>query len=391
MKKYVSVSILAIFFSTQLQAQNRLESSFIFPIQDTYVHASSLVELPNGDLLTCWFEGSGERKANDVVINGARFSIKKGTWSSKFLMADTPNHPDCNPTLFVDKNNKLFLFWIVVQANQWETSVLKYRTSTNYKKAGVPQWEWQDIIILKPGDEFSEIIKKDFEEAATPAYAWAEYANKYENMIYDASKKKKFRQTGWMSRIHPLQLPTGRILLPLYSDGYNLSLVGISDDDGNTWTSSLPMVGRGNIQPSLVLKKDGSIQAFMRDNGDEPGKIMMSSSIDNGYTWSAAVKSAIKNPGASIETIVLKSGNWVMVYNNIDDGRHSLVASISTDEGKTWGKAYAIEKVEKGKGRFSYPSLIQTKSGSIMVTYSYHVGEKRAIKISNFTEAQLLK
>lgn len=389
--KIKASAILFLFISTVVQAQEKLISENIFFPQSQHVHGSSIVELPNGDLLSCWFQGSGERSANDVVINGARYSNKNRTWSAPFLMADTPNHPDCNPVLFIDRHEKLWLFWIVVQANRWETSVLKYLSSTNYKKGDAPQWNWQDIIILKPGDKFTETIKKEFDKAETPSYAWAEYANKYENMIYEASKNKKFRQTGWMTRIHPLQLPTGRILLPLYSDGYNLSLVAISDDDGTTWESSSPIVGRGNVQPSLVLKKDGSINAYMRDNGDEPGRVMISSSTDDGKTWSAAIKTDIVNPGTSVETIVLKNGNWVMVYNDAEDGRHSLVASISNNEGLSWGKPKSIEKAKKGKGSFSYPSLIQTQKGDILVTYSSSVSGQKVIKMARFTEEELLK
>ena len=107
-------------------------SENIFPFQDKHVHSSSIVELPNNDLLCCWFEGSGERTANDVVIMGARLKKGKSEWSKPFLLADTPGFPDCNPVLFIDKNNCLHLYWIVVQANRWETSILKTRVSTNY-------------------------------------------------------------------------------------------------------------------------------------------------------------------------------------------------------------------------------------------------------------------
>jgi hypothetical protein len=31
----------------------------------------SIIECPNGDLLACWFHGSGERTADDVVIQDA--------------------------------------------------------------------------------------------------------------------------------------------------------------------------------------------------------------------------------------------------------------------------------------------------------------------------------
>jgi hypothetical protein len=40
----------------------------IFPLVRQHVHGSTIVELPNGDLLAAWFQGSGERQADDVAI-----------------------------------------------------------------------------------------------------------------------------------------------------------------------------------------------------------------------------------------------------------------------------------------------------------------------------------
>lgn len=360
--------------------KNDFTSELIFPVQSLHVHSSSIVELPNGDLLSCWFEGSGERSANDVLVKGARLKKGESKWSIPFILADTPGQPDCNPVLFVDKNEQLILYWIVVQANRWENSILKYKVSSDFNKTGAPVWRWQDIILLKPGDDFAETIKSGFKELKMPGFAWAEYAPPYERMIYEAAKDPKKRETGWMTRIHPVSLLNGRILLPLYSDGYNLSLMAISDDQGNTWVPSLPLVGRGNVQPAVIQKKDGSLIAFMRDNGDEPGRIMISISKDNGYTWSTAKKTGIPNPGASVEAIALKNGDWVLIYNNMEDGRNRLVISLSDDEGKTWKWTRTIEEREPGKGSFSYPSIIQSKDGLIHATFSYHLNKERSIK-----------
>lgn len=382
--------VLAMVFSnvTLFAQKQKLESVYIFPFQDKHVHSSSIIELPNGDLLSCWFEGSGERNANDVQIKGARLKKGKSEWSTPFLLADTPGHPDCNPVLFVDNNNKLVLYWVVVQANQWENSVLKYRTSTDYLKNGAPKWEWQDIILLKPGEEFAQTIEEKFKSMKSRGLAWAEYAPRYETMVFDAAKDKKKRETGWMTRIHPTVLPNGRILLPLYSDGFNLSLVAISDDQGQTWTPSLPIVGYGNIQPSIVQKKDGSLVAFMRDNGDSPGRILESISTDDGYSWTVAKKSDFINPGTSVDAIKLKDGNWLMVYNDLEDGRYSVAVSLSDDEGETWKWTRRLEKDDSKKGSFSYPSMIQTKDGLIRVSYSYRIGEsKKTIKFVSFNSA----
>ncbi len=371
-------------FSANAQDKN-IKTTYIFPFQDKHVHSSSIVELPNGDLMACWFEGSGERNANDVKIMGARLKKGDSNWTKPFLMADTPGHPDCNPVLFVDKNEKLKLFWIVVQANRWETSVLKYKESINYLNTGEPKWDWQDVILLKPGDEFPETIKKEFSSMKSRGLAWAEYAPRYETMVYEAAKDKTKRETGWMTRIHPFVLPNGRILLPLYSDGFNLSLMAISDDHGETWKPSKPIVGYGNIQPCILQKKDGSLIAYMRDNGDSPGRILESISTDNGFSWTAAIKTNIQNPGTSVDAIALKNGKWVMVYNDLEDGRYSIVISLSDDEGKTWKWTRILDRKEnKNKGSFSYPSVIQTKDGLIHISYSYKVNENKTIKHVSF-------
>jgi len=385
--KSILVFLVITYFSFSLIAQEQsLKTSFIFPFQELHVHSSSIIELPNGDMMACWFEGSGERNANDVQVKGARLKKGRTEWSTPFLMADTPGQPDCNPVLFVDNNNKLILYWVVVQANQWENSVLKYRSSTDYSKKGAPNWDWQDVILLKPGEEFAKTIEDSFRSMKSRNLAWAEYAPRYETMVYDAAKDKKKRETGWMTRIHPVILPSGRILLPLYSDGFNLSLIAISDDEGESWTPSLPIVGYGNIQPAIVQKKDGSLVAFMRDNGDSPGKILISTSIDDGYSWTVAEKSDIPNPGTSVDAIKLKNGNWVMVYNDLESDRYSVAVSLSDDEGKTWKWTKRLERDDSKKGSFSYPSVIQTKDGLIHASYSYRIGEdKKTIKVVTFS------
>ena len=128
MKKLITIWF-QILFVTNIFGQQSFENELVFPFQQQHVHSSSIVELPNGDLLSCWFQGSGERNANDVVINGSRLKKGEKEWSEPFLMADSPGQPDCNPVLFLNNSNKLFLVWIVVEANRWEASILKVKTT----------------------------------------------------------------------------------------------------------------------------------------------------------------------------------------------------------------------------------------------------------------------
>lgn len=384
MKKILTIVTLLL-VNAVLFGQQELAGELIFPLQGQHVHGSSIVELPNGDLLTCWFQGSGERSANDVAIKGARLKKGDDKWSEVFIMADIQSQPDCNPVLFLNKENKLFLAWIVVQANKWESSLLMYRTSTDYENDGIPDWSWQDIIVLKPSNEFAKEIETKFKSNRGPEMGWSEYAPQYEKMIINAAKEPTKRETGWMTRIHPLILENGKILLPLYSDGYNVSIIAISDDGGDNWHESLPIVGKGNIQPALVQKEDGTIVAFMRDSGDEPGRIMIAESNDNGDSWSFAIDSDLPNPGASIDAIKLKSGNWLLIYNDVEDGRYRLAAALTDDEGVTWKWKMHLEN-SKGES-FHYPSVIQSVDGKIHLTYSYFLkGEKKSIKHVSFDE-----
>lgn len=373
------IVMLPMLFSQISHGKAIHQSKMIFPLQDKHVHGSSIVKLPNGDFLAAWFHGSGERSADDVLIQGSR--LKKGSteWSDVFLMADTPGFPDCNPVLFLDRNETLWMFWIAVRANRWERSVLKYRTSVVYDGDQAPTWNWQDIIMLKPGEEFAEDVKKSFIELEVRENMWAEYAIPYTQLIEEAAADMVKRQEGWMTRIHPLQLDSGRILLPLYSDGFNFSMSAISDDDGETWRASKPIVGLAGIQPTFVQKKNGDIAAYMRETGTPPSRVQLSVSKDLGESWSVMQETEIPNPSSSLEVIALNDGvHWAMIYNDSDNTRGTMAIALSDDEGETWEWERHIGTTHS----YAYPSMIQTQDGMIHITYTFkdNAGKGNTIK-----------
>lgn len=361
-------------------------AELIFPFETWHNHSSSIVEAPNGDLFVCWFHGSGERTADDVIIQAARRVQGRDTWSPRFTLADTPGFPDTNPTLFVDRRQRLWLFWPAILANQWETALMKYRVSEDWMQPeGPPKWSHADNLLLIPkrlSERIAEVLGKD----ARPGPSSREYAH-----LQMMASDKLYSRIGWFTRTHPVTLPSGRILVPLYSDGFSMSLMAISDDEGVTWTASEPIVGYGNIQPSILRRRDGTLVAFMRDNGPAPKRIHRSESKDEGMTWSPAEDTDLPNPGSSVEGIVLRDGSWLLVYNDTEKGRHSLAVSISEDEGRTWRWTRHLEYDPKGAGRFHYPSVIQAKDGSIHVTYSIFVPdggtERKSIKHARFNTA----
>jgi len=366
-------------------AEPQFKTENIFPLQNKHVHSSSIVECPDGSLLVCWFHGSGERTAEDVVVQGARLQKNASAWSPVFQMADTPGFPDCNPVLYIDRKKRLWMFWITVLAERWECSQLKYRLANDPGGEAEPAWSWQDVIQLKPGTQFGKVMKQRFEELKLEEGAWAEYALPYSRMLVTAADDPYKRQTGWMSRTHPLTLPSGRILLPLYSDGFNASLMAISDDDGQTWQASTPIIGLGPIQPTVARRKDGTLLAFCRDSGGPPGRTMVAHSKDDGETWTTAVDTDMPNSGSSLEVIALADGRWLMICNDLEHGRHRLTAFLSHDEGKTWPVKQQIEPNGNQGKRFDYPSVIQTRDGLIHLTYSYTTDSGRCIRHCTFS------
>lgn len=378
-------TILFVLFSPALLwAAASYQAELLFPLEKWHNHSSSVVELPNGDLLAVWFHGSGERQADDVLIQGARWRKATGQWSQPFVMADSPGFPETNPVLFLDSRDKLYFFWPLIIANRWETALMKYRMSDDYRQeSGPPRWNFQDNIVLIPRN-----MKERTEQLAGRDAQGDSPAARHAADLLAHANDKYFSRMGWFTRTHPLELPSGRLLLPMYSDGFSFGLMGISDDRGLTWTASEPIAGYGCIQPSVVRRNDGTLVAYLRDNGPPPKRIHISTSSDEGLSWTLARDTDLPNPGASVEAVRLKNGHWLLVYNDLERGRYSLVAALSDDEGATWRWRRHLENStdRQPSHQFHYPSVIQGRDGAIHVTYSYFVQEGKAIKHARFTE-----
>ncbi len=424
-----------------------IESTFIFPEQwKDHVHSSSIVELSDGSLLAAWFQGSGECKADDVRIMGARKAAQTAEWGEPFLLADTPGHPDCNPVLWIDNGDRLWLFWSVILSNEWESSLVKYRISTNYLAMnGPPEWDWQDNVHLKPADFPQHMLSGWRQLIGTVLFAprairaelsgssftarlsnglkllvalllvlmapaavhvwrrrrtgrsgWRRFALRT-SALYASSlvvvgvaalgyfslqaQSRLNQRLGWMTANKPVELATGEIVLPLYSDRFLSSIMAISSDRGSSWQASEPLVGYGNIQPSLVENTSGELVAWMRENGLRK-RVRYSASADRGRSWSPVKESQLPNPGTKVAVTALDSGDWLVAYNPLVDGRHSLSVAISDDEGETWRPFYHLEDTSPEEGEFSYPCLTQTSDGSIHVTYTYRQSQNGALRKS---------
>ena len=377
----IGIRLLTVVMVVALPGATIAEQAFmraelIFPLEKIQNHASCLVECSNGDLLVCWYHGSGEQNADDTQILGARRVKKTGNWSAPFTMADTARLPDANPCMVIDQDEKLWLFWPAIQSNSWESALMKYKTSTGYMTSdGPPEWDWQEVMHIRhPGnfhDNVKDKLNEYFEDIELDSIQW--------NWIMQVRKQardKLTRRLGWFTRARPLVLDDGRMLVGLYSDGFLFSLVARTDDRGKTWQFSEPIAGAGNIQPTIAQRKDGTLVAYMRDNGPPPRKMHVAQSKDRGETWSKVVDHPVlNNPGSAIDLVRCKNGDWLCAYNDHPDDRHMLAVSLSDDEGRSWKWTNHLIVRPIKQGSFDYPSILEGHDGNIHVTYR-HSNEK---------------
>lgn len=361
------------------------ESVAIFPAEDLHNHASCIIECANGDLFVTWYRGHGERSADDVQIYGARWKQGEKGWGPRWVIADTPGYPDCNPAAFAAPNGEVWVFWPTILDHRWEGALLKYavaKDSGPFADAARP-WDREGVLHVTPKgfaeDVAAELAKIDRARSNVPA--------RLIEQVEARSKQEIYQRLGWMPRVHPIVLPSGRWVLPLYTDTFSVSIMAITDDQGKTWSASKPLLGWGNIQPALVRKDDGTIVAYMRENGPKD-RIRISSSKDDGMTWSPVGETAFPNPGSGVDALRLQNGHWALIYNDQVEGRHTLAVSISDDEGASWKWTRRLEDALKGAGAAHYPSIIQARDGLLHATYTFRPkGEGSTIRHTRFNEA----
>jgi predicted neuraminidase len=301
-------------------------------------HASTIVELPDGELLAAWFAGSREG-ANDVTELGSRLAPGARVWSKPQIIVDTPGKPDGNPVLHLDRKGRVWIFYVTKENDrrpQWAQCPLKCRVSTDGGRTFGP-----------------------------------------ERMLH--------QELGWMDRNKPIYLANGYLLLPIYDERDWTSLMFISPDDGATWFPSQRNVGTGgNIQPTVVQLSDGSLLALMR-TGSNHHRLWKSVSHDDGRTWTPPEETELPNPNSACDLVRLSNGHLVLAFNDSTMGRTPLTVALSTDEGRSWPRR---RNLETARGEYFYPAIIRTRDGMIHVTYTY---QRRSIKHAEFNEAWLME
>jgi predicted neuraminidase len=368
-------------------AESRFSSELIFPLHPQHNHAPGIAELSDGELVVSWYRGSGERTADDVAVYGSRLKPGAKDWTAAEVWVDTPGFPDCNTCLMCDERGRLWLFWPVIVANSWESAITQYAVADDPAGAAAPRWTRRGQILLKPADFQKEATAK-LDELAAAAGPLPDRLDAELKQVRERLGQKLYQRMGWQPRCKPTVLPSGRILLPLYSDTYSLSLMAISDDAGDSWFAGQPTLGFGAIQPSVVRRNDGTLVAFMRENG-VTGHVRMSESQNDGASWGDVTSSPLPNPGSGLDALRLKSGRWLIVYNDTTRGRNRLAVSLSDDEGRTWPITRYLENAPGGS--YHYPAVIQSRDGTIHCVYSHFVEGGKSMKHAAFNEEWVME
>ncbi|MBI3922187.1 MAG: exo-alpha-sialidase, partial [Armatimonadetes bacterium] len=150
----------------------------------------------------------------------------------------------------------------------------------------------------------------------------------------------------------------------------------LSHDEGKTWApggdvhvAESPM---GADEPALVQLKNGDLFMIARTSTSRPYETR---SHDGGLTWEDPKPSRFQGFNSPSCLLRLKDKSVLRVWDNSASNRFPLVASLSTDECKTWSPPRTLtEPTADAKGELSfrtacYPSAAQAKDGTIVVVW----------------------
>jgi predicted neuraminidase len=300
-------------------------------------HASSLVELPNGDVLAAWFGGSAEGKP-DVAIWSARRS--SGKWSDPSVLVREPDIACYNPVLFYAKNGRLWLYYkFGPHPSSWSVG---RRWSDDDGRT------WSAVEHLPAG-------------------------------LYGPIRAK------------PFVMPDGTIISGSSVESYRSWACWIerSVDGGSTWArvgpisvpGQDPSATYGIIQPSVVALNSSKLRFYARSTS-QIGKICVADSSDGGLTWTQARPLELPNPNSGIDAVTLKNGRIVLIYNNTTNGRTPLNLAVSTD-GEHFRMFYTLEDQP---GEYSYPAMIVGRNGDLYITYTWN---RKRIRFVQFPFAEV--
>lgn len=350
-------------------ALNTVEA--LIPNPFSSCHAADLLELPNGDILCCWFAGSDEGNA-DISIVLSRLNADSSIWTEPVIISDVNEYSEQNPSLFLKDNGDIWAMY----TSQGSREVL-----------GGKRFNLQYTSTVKCK------VSKD------NGYSWGE-------------TKTIFEREGTFCRQKIQILSNGRWIFGNWicfnddsRNGTDITVMQISDDKGETWRPVEVPNSRGRVHANIIEIGDGKLIALFRSRSAD--NIYIAKSADYGNTWSEPVRTELPNNNASICAIRLQSGRIAVIYNHFranDDGsktvwpfeRCPVAVAVSEDNGDSWpirrfietGEGYFGVGNSSNNRRYEYPVIMLGTDGMLHVAYSY--GDRICVKYASFDEKWIL-
>ena len=332
-------------------------------------HAPALLELPNGDMLCCWFAGTYEGSA-DIRIICSRLERDGDRWSKPVDISGDPTRSEQNPSLFYGPDDAVWAIY----------------TAQLDRQAG------------KDNMQFTSQIR--CQKSTDGGRTWGPY-------------ETLFAREGSFCR-QPIQvLANGRWIFGnwLCTDSVD-GLSGdptafqISDDQGKTWRQVDTPNSRGRVHANVVEMDDGHLLAFMRSR--EADFIYRSESFDWGDTWSEPKPTPLPNNNSSISALRLQSGRVAIAYNptctpDPKPGKAAwpglrcpVAVALSEDGGLTFpivrwmerGEGYMGEENRTNNKQYEYPYLMQSRDGMLHLAYAAFT--RLGVKYVRFSEQDVL-
>jgi predicted neuraminidase len=331
-------------------------------------HAADLLELPNGDLLCCWFAGSDEGNA-DISIALSRLNAGESEWKVPAVVSDDHTRSEQNPSLFLAPSGEVWVMYTAQTARTPQTPEnfnLQYTAEIRCKKSADNGYTWgkTEVMFSRPGSFCRQKIQ------VLSNGRWI-----FGNWICFPDKSR---------------------------NGSDITVMQISDDSGKAWRSIEVPQSQGRVHANIIETAPGKLLALLRSRFAD--HIYLSRSEDNGDSWTVPTRTELRNNNSSISAIRLQSGAICRVYNDVsfndDTGmtvwpkqRCPVTVAISEDEGATWPYRRIVEPGEGFVGpwndvnnrRYEYPVIMQGADRKMHIAYSW--GSRKYIKYVCVDEA----
>ncbi len=288
-------------------------------------HASTIVKMSDGRLMSAYFAGTGEGY-DDVRI---WFSVyENGTWNKPAQVPSEDTVAHWNPVLI----------------NFGDFVRLYYKVG-----AEIPYWVTKYTDTYDGGKTWSapqELVPGDTSGGRGPV------------------------------RNKSVVLTDGTVIAGASTEqGPWRAFFDISVDGGKTWEKTDFIVAKGingkeigMIQPTIWQDKEGAVHAMFRT---DCGRIYRSDSLDGGRTWSEAYSTGLMNNSSGIDCVMTDDGRLWLVHTPVGmKVRNRLILSVSEDNGETWKDVMTLENSINLAAEYSYPAII-AEGNRLYITYTH--------------------